>query len=123
VTYTNRIEELRRLDPAYSTTGGKSLPARPMSGESLDAQRSMLLMDDDEPPVVQTASIARIVNDRSADDPPFRAEPEPPPTQQLPLPELDHESLSSPLRFGMCRAGYRTLSLTYRRHLDDQITR
>jgi hypothetical protein len=56
-----------------------------MSGESLDAQRSMLLMDDDEPPVVQTASIARIVNDRSADDPPFRAEPEPPPAQHLPL--------------------------------------
>jgi hypothetical protein len=56
-----------------------------MSGESLDAQRSMLLTDDDEPPAVQTASIARIVNDRSADDPPLRADPEPPPAHQLPL--------------------------------------
>jgi hypothetical protein len=56
-----------------------------MSGESLDEHRSMLLMDDDEPATVQTASIARIVNDRSVDDPPFKADPEPPPTQQLPL--------------------------------------
>ncbi|OAL01263.1 hypothetical protein IQ06DRAFT_248251 [Phaeosphaeriaceae sp. SRC1lsM3a] len=85
VTYTNRIDELRKLDPGYSNGNGKSLPARPMSGESLDAQRSMLLMDDDEVPVVQTASIARIVDDRPADDPPYRADPEPPPMQQLPL--------------------------------------
>jgi hypothetical protein len=56
-----------------------------MSGESLDAQRSMLLMDDDEIPVVQTASIARIVDDRPADDPPYRVDPEPPPAQHLPL--------------------------------------
>lgn len=56
-----------------------------MSGESLDEHRSMLLMDDDEPATVQTASIARIVNDRSVDDPPFKANPEPPPTQHLPL--------------------------------------
>jgi hypothetical protein len=56
-----------------------------MSGESLDEHRSMLLMDDDEPATVQTASIARIVNDRSVDDPPFKAEPEPPPAQELPL--------------------------------------
>jgi hypothetical protein len=63
-----------------------------MSGESLDEQRSMLLMDDEEAPVVQTASVARIVNDPSADEPPFRAnteqqqqQPPPPPTQQLPL--------------------------------------
>ncbi|EAT89465.2 hypothetical protein SNOG_02734 [Parastagonospora nodorum SN15] len=85
VTYNNRIEELRRLDPGYSNGNGKSLPARPMSGDSLDEHRSMLLMDDDDSATVQTASIARIVNDRSVDDPPFRADPEPPPTQQLPL--------------------------------------
>lgn len=42
-------------------------------------------MDDEEPPSIQTASIARIVNDRSADDLPFKADPEPPPTYQLPL--------------------------------------
>jgi len=85
VTYTNRIEELKRLDPGYPNGSGKLLPARPMSGESLDEQRSMLLMDDDEPATVQTASVTRIVNDRPVDDPPFRAEPEPPPMQQLPL--------------------------------------
>jgi hypothetical protein len=92
VTYTNRIEELRRLDPTYITTSGKSLPARPMSGESLDEQRSMLLAesdddDDDEPPaVIQTASMARIVNDRSAEHLPLK-DPEPPPASayQLPL--------------------------------------
>ncbi|KAL5120949.1 hypothetical protein ACEQ8H_001137 [Pleosporales sp. CAS-2024a] len=86
VTYTNRIEELGRLDSGYSNGAGKSLPARPMSGESLDEHRSMLLMDDDDPSAVQTASSARIVNDRSVDHSPFRADPEPPPpVQPLPL--------------------------------------
>jgi hypothetical protein len=60
-----------------------------MSGESLDEQRSMLLMDDDEPATLQTASMARIVNDRSVDEPPRRADPEPPPMQQLPLRKPD----------------------------------
>ncbi|KAF2012029.1 hypothetical protein BU24DRAFT_465599 [Aaosphaeria arxii CBS 175.79] len=69
VTYTNRIEELRRLDPGYQAGSGKSLPARPMSNDSLDEQRSMLFDaaddDEEEPAIVQTASMARIVNDRS----------------------------------------------------------
>ncbi|KAF2853967.1 hypothetical protein T440DRAFT_505653 [Plenodomus tracheiphilus IPT5] len=86
VTYTNRIEELKRLEPGYTNHSGKSLPARPMSGESLDEQRSMLLMDDEEPPVIETATMSRIIEDRPIDDPPIRAEPEPPPTAyQLPL--------------------------------------
>ncbi|KAI4659067.1 uncharacterized protein J4E78_005491 [Alternaria triticimaculans] len=86
VTYTNRIEELRRLDPGYTNHSGKSLPARPMSGESLDEHRSMLLLDDDEPPaVIETATVSRIVNDRSIYDTPPAGEPTPPPTQQLPL--------------------------------------
>ncbi|CAO2654174.1 Nn.00g109070.m01.CDS01 [Neocucurbitaria sp. VM-36] len=85
VTYTNRIEELRRLDPGYSNHSGKSLPARPMSGESLDEQRSMLLMDDDEPAVIQTATMTRVVNDRSLDNLPLKAELEPPAKYQLPL--------------------------------------
>ncbi|KAF1916103.1 hypothetical protein BDU57DRAFT_474031 [Ampelomyces quisqualis] len=84
-TYTNRIEELRRLDPGYSSATGKSLPARPTSGESVDAQRSMLSMDNHGPPTAQTASMARPANDGPADDPPFSAEPEPPPDDQLPL--------------------------------------
>ncbi|RAR03265.1 mit domain-containing protein [Stemphylium lycopersici] len=86
VTYTNRIEELRRLDPGYTNASGKSLPARPMSGESLDEHRSMLLLEDDEEPaVIQTASVSRIVNDRSVYDAPFAGEPERQPSQQLPL--------------------------------------
>ena len=90
VTYTNRIEELRRLDPTYINASGKSLPARPMSGESLDEQRSMLLEDDDEdeeePAVIETATATRIVNDRSAEHLPLK-DPDPPPAPfyQLPL--------------------------------------
>jgi hypothetical protein len=90
VTYTNRIEELRRLDPAYINSSGKSLPARPMSGESLDEQRSMLLVsddddDDDEPALIQTAAMARIVNDRSAEHLPLK-DPDPPPVSSYQLP-------------------------------------
>ncbi|KAH9869574.1 hypothetical protein IAQ61_006781 [Plenodomus lingam] len=93
VTYTNRIEELKRLDPGYTNASGKSLPARPMSGESLDEQRSMLLTDDEEqePAVIETATMTRIIDDRSREEPPVSAEPEPPPAAyQLPLrkPEL-----------------------------------
>ncbi|KAF9694933.1 hypothetical protein EKO04_006738 [Ascochyta lentis] len=93
VTYTNRIEELRRLDPAYTHGSGKSLPARPMSGESLDEQRSMLLEDDDdddddddqdEPPVIHTAAMTRIANEPSSENLPLK-DPEPPPAHQLPL--------------------------------------
>ncbi|KAE8839527.1 hypothetical protein HRS9122_06132 [Pyrenophora teres f. teres] len=70
VTYTNRIEELRRLDPSYTNNSGKSLPARPMSGESLDEHRSMLMLDDEEPAPIHTAPVSRIVNDPSVYDNP-----------------------------------------------------
>lgn len=98
MTYTNRIEELRRLDPGYIHSNGKSLPARPMSGESLDEQRSMLLEaddDDDEDEdgddaIIETAATARISNDRSAEHLPLKEpdpDPDPPPgsSHQLPL--------------------------------------
>ena len=68
MTYTNRIEELKRLDPGYHSSSGKSLPARPMSNESLEAGRSMLLGADDEEPIVETATITRIIDDRPIDD-------------------------------------------------------
>ncbi|KAF2445752.1 hypothetical protein P171DRAFT_272771 [Karstenula rhodostoma CBS 690.94] len=68
VTYTNRIEELRRLDPGYHSTSGKSLPARPMSNESLEEGQSMLLGDDDDEPVIETAKISRVIDDRPVDD-------------------------------------------------------
>ncbi|KAH7081700.1 hypothetical protein BKA63DRAFT_463033 [Paraphoma chrysanthemicola] len=88
ITYNTRISELRQLGTGYTSSTGKSLPARPMSGESLDelnGQRSMLLDDDDDPPTIETASMARIVNDRPVEDPPNKAEPEPPPSYGLPL--------------------------------------
>ena len=62
-----------------------------MSGESLDEQRSMLLEDDDddddedEPVVIQNATMARIVNDRSAEHLPLK-DPEPPPSSSYQLP-------------------------------------
>lgn len=92
MTYTNRIEELRRLDPAYTSSTGKSLPARPMSGESLDEQRSMLLEaddsdddDDDDAAIIETATVTRIVDDRSAESLPLH-DPEPPPSSSYQLP-------------------------------------
>ncbi|RMZ69645.1 mit domain-containing [Pyrenophora seminiperda CCB06] len=92
VTYTNRIEELRRLDPGYTNNSGKSLPARPMSGESLDEHRSMLMLDDDEPAVIQTATVSRIVN-----DPSVYANPEPEPEQRAP----SQQSQQLPFRKGL----------------------
>ncbi|KAJ8104806.1 hypothetical protein OPT61_g10556 [Boeremia exigua] len=62
-----------------------------MSGESLDEQRSMLLEaddddDEDEPAVFKTATMTRIVNDRSAEHlPPPDAETPPASSSQLPL--------------------------------------
>ncbi|KAF2000548.1 hypothetical protein P154DRAFT_434807 [Amniculicola lignicola CBS 123094] len=86
VTYTNRIEDLRRLDPGYPPSSERPLPARPMSNESVDEARSMLLdVDDDEMAVIQTATMTRIVNDRPVDDRPTTAGANPPSSQALPL--------------------------------------
>ena len=79
MTYTNRIEELRRLDPLYQSAAGKSLPARPMSNESLDAESQSTLLDatedyDEEPAIIETATMTRIVNDKSVQPDP---DPEP----------------------------------------------
>jgi len=106
VTYTNRIEELQRLDPAYSNPSGKSLPARPMTGESLDEQRSMLLTDgendgendddQEEPAVIGTATMTRIIDDRPIDEAPAapsnQTEPASPPAAAYQLPLRKPES-------------------------------
>ncbi|KAF2106307.1 hypothetical protein BDV96DRAFT_336653 [Lophiotrema nucula] len=86
-TYTNRIEELRRLDPGYSASSGKSLPARPMSNESLDETRSIFAATDGEDKVIiGTATMTRIVNDRPVDDTPATdSESNPPQTLSLPF--------------------------------------
>jgi hypothetical protein len=85
VTYNNRIEELKRLDSGYNAATGKSLPARPMSNESLDEGRALLLNATEEEAVIETATVTRIVNDSSVDDLPMRADPEPQSSQLLPL--------------------------------------
>ncbi|OMP81552.1 hypothetical protein BK809_0002545 [Diplodia seriata] len=71
VTYTNRIQELRMLDPAWQASSGKALPTRPMSDQSLADTQSFIdnVVDDDEedPVVIETATITRIVNDKSVE--------------------------------------------------------
>lgn len=71
VTYTNRIQELKMLDPAWQSAGGKALPSRPMSDQSLAETQSFIdnVVDDDEeePVVIETATITRIVNDKSVE--------------------------------------------------------
>ncbi|KAF2495049.1 hypothetical protein BU16DRAFT_378776 [Lophium mytilinum] len=84
VTYTNRIEELRRLDPAYQSAAGKSLPARPMSNESLSGESQSIVLsgpeeDDADAAVIETATMTRILNDKS-----ITVEPEPKPQNQSP---------------------------------------
>ena len=58
-----------------------------MSNESLDEQRSIMgAADGEEQAVIQTATMTRIINDRSVDDRIVNPEPEPPPpSQPLPL--------------------------------------
>jgi len=86
VTYNNRIEELNKLNSVNNSTTGKSLPARPMSNESLDEGRSMLLDAAEEDAIIETATITRIVNDRSVEEePPMKADPGPSSSQLLPL--------------------------------------
>ncbi|KAF1949317.1 hypothetical protein CC80DRAFT_429547 [Byssothecium circinans] len=85
ITYTNRIEELKRLDLG-DQANGKSLPARPMSNESLDEGRSMLLDAAEDDAVIHTASATRTVNNQSLDsDQPAATGLPPASSQQLPL--------------------------------------
>ena len=74
-TYTNRIDELRDVSGEVPTNDDKSdeksLPARPMSDDSMATVSQSLYnddtLDDDEPVTIQTATVTRIVNDRSID--------------------------------------------------------
>ncbi|KAK7533231.1 uncharacterized protein J3D65DRAFT_75587 [Phyllosticta citribraziliensis] len=72
MTYTNRIQELKQLDPAWRENGEKALPSRPMSNESLAEAQHMIdhsVEHDQDPAVIETATVTRIVNDKSADKP------------------------------------------------------
>ncbi|GME24320.1 mit domain-containing protein [Neofusicoccum parvum] len=76
VTYTNRIQELKMLDPAWQSSGGKALPSRPMSDQSLADTQSFIdnvVDDEEEPVVIETATITRIVNDSGATEAEFDA--------------------------------------------------
>lgn len=71
-TYTSRIQELKQLDVSLQASSGKTLPARPMSDESLASEaQSVFNIDgaEDENVVIETATMTRIVNDRSVQQP------------------------------------------------------
>lgn len=58
------------LDPAWQSNGGKALPSRPMSDQSLADTQSFIdnvVQSDDEQVVIETATITRIVNDKSVE--------------------------------------------------------
>ena len=62
-TYTNRIRELRNLDPSFHVAEGKALPNRPMSNDSVDYDStSSPPGEEDEGIIIGTATATRIVN-------------------------------------------------------------
>ena len=67
-----------------------------MSGESLDEHRSMLMLDDEEPPVIHTATVSRIVNDPSTYD-----NPEPDQRAASQQSYQSHQSQQLPFRKGL----------------------
>ncbi|KAL9093499.1 MAG: hypothetical protein Q9165_003894 [Trypethelium subeluteriae] len=85
-TYLNRIDELHTLEPEYQQASGKTLPQRPMSDESLSSHsRKTLSIGSvvDEPAIIGTATVTRIVNDPSADSTPQSRTPRRPPSPRL----------------------------------------
>jgi hypothetical protein len=63
-TYTSRISELKKIAP-HLRDDGKALPARPTSDtyRTDDAQ----FEEEEEPAIIETATVTRIVNDQSYD--------------------------------------------------------
>ncbi|KAG9237580.1 hypothetical protein BJ875DRAFT_142848 [Amylocarpus encephaloides] len=80
-TYTSRISELRRLTPQVQDDG-KALPQRPES-EQYRGDESSAPDDEDEMPVIQTATATRIVTEQSYFADPQQARSIP--TSQLPI--------------------------------------
>ncbi|KAI9762364.1 MAG: hypothetical protein M1835_008043 [Candelina submexicana] len=94
-TYTNRINELRNIDPEWQRAEGKELPARPESNDYKEQQmQSPTVTDDEDTAVVETATVRSHMNDEKS----FRA-PDPiqiPLRQQSLLPSaIGHGSQSS----------------------------
>ncbi|RDW91171.1 hypothetical protein BP5796_02336 [Coleophoma crateriformis] len=61
-TYTSRISELQKITPQLHNDG-KALPARPESGNYRADELQSPTDEDDEPAIIETATITRIVND------------------------------------------------------------
>ncbi|TAQ89418.1 hypothetical protein B7494_g2299 [Chlorociboria aeruginascens] len=62
-TYTSRISELKKIAP-HLRDDGKALPARPES-EGFKREILDLLEDEEDPAIIETATVTRIVNDQS----------------------------------------------------------
>ncbi|CAG8949861.1 hypothetical protein HYFRA_00004188 [Hymenoscyphus fraxineus] len=80
-TYTSRINELRRITPQIQDEG-KALPQRPESGGYAQSEFHPPT-DDEEIPIIETATVTRIVNDHS-----YTADPQGSrsiPNSQLPI--------------------------------------
>src|SRR5206468_10872917 len=67
-TYTNRIKELKGLHPQQSKEG-KALPARPESHEYKSEDSRSPVGEEDDAVVIETATMARIVNDSYPQNP------------------------------------------------------
>ncbi|KAL5321789.1 hypothetical protein ACEPPN_009752 [Leptodophora sp. 'Broadleaf-Isolate-01'] len=64
-TYTSRISELKKIAP-HLEDDGKALPARPESDGSRSREDELQDLDEDEEPaIIETATVTRIVNDPS----------------------------------------------------------
>ncbi|TVY20281.1 hypothetical protein LARI1_G000784 [Lachnellula arida] len=63
-TYTSRISELKKITPELLDDGSKALPQRPES-EGRRVEEFKLQDEDEEPAIIETATVTRIVNDQS----------------------------------------------------------
>ncbi|KAG9247700.1 hypothetical protein BJ878DRAFT_477157 [Calycina marina] len=62
-TYTSRINELKKISPTRDSNG-KALPARPESGV-YSTSEPQFVDEDENPAIIETATVTRIVNDQS----------------------------------------------------------
>ncbi|KAH8596387.1 hypothetical protein B0O99DRAFT_510139 [Bisporella sp. PMI_857] len=61
-TYTSRINELKKITPISRDDSGKALPARPESGNYVTSG-TQFTEEEDEPAIIETATVTRIVNE------------------------------------------------------------
>ncbi|KMP00869.1 hypothetical protein CIRG_01011 [Coccidioides immitis RMSCC 2394] len=129
-TYTTRITELRRLGLS-SRSGGKALPERPLSDESLSPSAFSFRsdvhdeLDEDDPYVIETATATRILNNPSYMTDPSEPRTLPPsqipPRRQSLLPSAfdDEVRFSRPKKPSLLRAGSSSNLPTLAEQLDE----